>query len=154
MKIPTYLKNRATTAAYSLVEVLAASGIVAMGVGAAVALSFATTSQEETAHRAARALSIQENAARLFELGLSSNEVLRLLPPDPVVSAIAITESAPTVALGVQVQQADIDVAFETSPSGATWSAGTWTGGPGGSNSVRTLSDLIVIRPSTRAGYN
>lgn len=154
MKIPTYLKNRATTAAYSLVEVLAASGIVAMGVAAAVALSFATTSQEETAHRAARALSIQENAARLFELGLSSDEVLRLLPPDPVVSAIAITESAPIIATGVQVQQADIDIAFETSPSGATWSAGTWTGGPGGSSSVRTLSDLIVIRPSTRAGYN
>ena len=79
-------------AGYSLVEVLAACGIIALGVGAALALSLATVSQEETGHRIARAVAIGENAARLYGLGLSPDEIVRILPPDPVLSSITIRE--------------------------------------------------------------
>ena len=75
---PKYLHAHA---GYSLVEVLAACGIIALGVGAALSLSLATVSQEETGHRIARAVAIGENAARLYGLGLSPDEIVRILPP-------------------------------------------------------------------------
>lgn len=140
-------------AAYSLVEVIAASGIIAIAVGAALSLSLATVGQEESGHRTSRAISIGESAARLYRLGLSSAEIIRLLPPDPVVSNIVITEDTPLVSGVGTMQRARIDISFYTSRSDAVWVAGTWSGGPGGTASRRSLPTITALRPTARAGY-
>lgn len=138
--------------AYSLVEVLAASGIISVAVGAAAALSFTTVGQEESGHRVARALAIQENAARLFRLGLGADEIIRLLPPDPVVSTITIAIDRPNIAGVGLVDRALIDMEYYTSRSDAVWIAGKWTGGPGGTGSKRIAPTMTVYRPTARAG--
>ncbi len=140
-------------AAYSLVEVLAAAGIIAIGVGAALSLSLATVGQEEAGHRTSRAINIGENAARLYQLGLSPAEIIRLLPPDPVISTIVITEDTPSVDGVVTMQRASIAITFYTSRSDAVWLAGTWSGGPGGTASRRILPIITALRPTARAGY-
>lgn len=138
--------------AYSLVEVLAACGIIALGVGAALSLSLATVSQEETGHRIARAVAIGENAARLYRLGLSPEEIVRILPPDPVLSSITITEDQlPITGVGL-MDRAQVDIVFHTSRSNALWAEGKWSGGPGGEASKRNLPVISALRPSVRTG--
>ena len=66
--------------AYTLVEVLAASVIILMGVSAVLCLSSGTISQEEASRKVARGYCIQENAAQLYYLGLSPDEILEILP--------------------------------------------------------------------------
>ncbi len=145
--------RRGRRAAYSLAEVLVAAGLIAVAIGAAVSLSFATTSQEEAGARVARGLNVAENAARLYRLGLSGAEVIRLLPYDPVVYSISITEDTPLVAGVGLMDRATVTVVTETNPSTdtLTWSAGKWTGGPGGAASRRTFTTQI-LRPTVRAG--
>ena len=60
---------------YTLVEVLVASSILAMGISAACVLSLAMVTQEEMTHRMERATSLHENAARLFQLGLTPADI-------------------------------------------------------------------------------
>ena len=137
---------------YSLVEVLAACGIVALGIGAALSLSLATVSQEETGHRIARAVAIGENAARLYSLGLSPDEIVRILPPDPVLLSITISEEEMEVdGVGV-MDRAQFDIVFNTNQSNANWEEGKWLGGPGGDESKRNLPVITALRPKSRSG--
>lgn len=59
-------------AAYTLIEVLAASAVVAVGMSAAISLSASLMLQEELAHRVAITRNYQENMARVWQLGLSA----------------------------------------------------------------------------------
>jgi transcriptional regulator with XRE-family HTH domain len=138
---------------YSLVEVLAACGIVALGVGAALSLSLATVSQEETGHRIARAVAIGENAARLYGLGLSPDEIVRILPPDPVLSSISIREDEMQVDGVGAMDRAQFDIVFHTSRPNASWVEGQWSGGPGGESSKRNLPVITALRPKVRSGF-
>ena len=138
---------------YSLVEVLAACGIVALGVGAALSLSLATVSQEETGHRIARAVAIGENAARLYGLGLSPDEIVRILPPDPVLSSISIREDEMQVDGVGAMDRAQFDIVFHTSRPNASWVEGQWAGGPGGESSKRNLPVITALRPKVRSGF-
>jgi hypothetical protein len=146
---PTYLTG---CAGYSLVEVLAACGIIALGVGAALSLSLATVSQEETGHRIARAVAIGENAARLYSLGLSPDEIVRILPPDPVLASITIREDELEVDGVGQMDRAQVDIVLTTSPSNARWLEGQWSGGAGGESSKRNLPVITALRPKARSG--
>lgn len=62
--------RRAASSGYTLVEVLVGSSILMLGFAAACVMSLTMVTQEEMSHRMARALSVQENAARLFQLGI------------------------------------------------------------------------------------
>ncbi|MCP4849064.1 MAG: hypothetical protein GY899_14075 [Verrucomicrobiaceae bacterium] len=141
-----------TRAGYSLVEVLAACGIIALGVGAALSLSLATVSQEEAGHRIARAVAIGENAARLYGLGLSPDEIVRILPPDPVLSSITIREDEFEVDGVGQMDRAQVDIVFNTSRSSSRWAEGQWSGGAGGESSKRNLPVITALRPKVRNG--
>ena len=66
--------------AYTLIEVLAASAVVAVGMTAAVSLSSTLMLQEEMAWRVAVTRNYQENMARLWQLGLSPADVMSLMP--------------------------------------------------------------------------
>ncbi len=65
--------------AYTLIEVLAASAIVAVAIGAAASLSASVNLQEEHARRIAVVRNYQENMARLWQLGLPPDEINGLL---------------------------------------------------------------------------
>jgi len=65
---------------YTLIEVLAASAVIAVGMTAAVSLSSSLMLQEELAWRVAVTRNHQENMARLWQLGLTPAEVTALMP--------------------------------------------------------------------------
>lgn len=74
------LIDRIRTHAYSLIEVLAAGAIVAIGAGAAASLSASVGLQEDLARRVSVARNYQENMARLWQLGLEPIEIGAILP--------------------------------------------------------------------------
>jgi type II secretory pathway pseudopilin PulG len=74
------LKHRLSARAYSLIEVLAAGAIVAIGAGAAASLSASVGLQEDLARRVSVARNYQENMARLWQLGLDPIEIVAILP--------------------------------------------------------------------------
>jgi prepilin-type N-terminal cleavage/methylation domain-containing protein len=57
-------------AGYTLIEVLAASAVLAIGMAASVGLTSSMMLQEELAHRVAVTRNYQENMARLWQLGM------------------------------------------------------------------------------------
>ena len=78
---------------YTLIEVMMAISILLLGVAAAAQLSLSMRKQEEANANIARAINQLENAHRLFQLGLSSAEVIALLPYDPSVTVTSSTSS-------------------------------------------------------------
>lgn len=88
---------RPRQAAYSLVELTLATGILAAGVAAAASLTMTSSRIEEMNHRKARVLALTEGAARLWQLGLTPSQVASLLPGDPAFTMVQpIAESTAT----------------------------------------------------------
>lgn len=73
-------RDRLRARAYSLIEVLAAGAIVAIGAGAAASLSASVGLQEDLARRVSVARNYQENMARLWQLGMDSTDIAAILP--------------------------------------------------------------------------
>lgn len=138
--------------AYSLIEVLAASSIILIALGAAISLSIATVSQEESGNRICRGLSIQENAARLFRLGLSPDEIVRLIPSDPCVGDLSISAPYFVMAGSVSVLASDIDLTVITNSPKVRWSSGVSDDNKLKDGARRVLPRLTVYRPFTRSG--
>ena len=138
--------------AYSLIEVLAAGSIIVIALGAALSLGVATVSQEESGSRIARGLSIQENAARLFRLGLSPEEIIRLIPQDPCVEELSISVPYSVMAGAVSVEASNIDLTVITNPSKVRWVSGEFDNDKLEGQARRALPTLTVYRPYTRAG--
>lgn len=67
-------------AGYTLIEVLAASAVIAIGMSAAVSLSGTLMLQEELSWRVAVVRNYQENMARLWQLGIRAQDVLTIMP--------------------------------------------------------------------------
>ena len=76
-------------AAYSLVELTLATGILAAGVAAAASLTMTSSRIEEMNHRKARVLALTEGAARLWQLGLSPSQAAFLIPGDPALGSLS-----------------------------------------------------------------
>lgn len=74
------MKRNRSTSGYSFPEVLMASAIIGMAIGAAVKLVANMSIQEETGNHTAVALNLQDNAGHLWQLGLSPTEVASALP--------------------------------------------------------------------------
>ena len=104
------IRRRRRLAAYTLVEVLVASGILVMGLAAACMLSLTMGAQEEMNHRIALGLSLQENAARLFQLGVSP----AILPSDPNVVINVTTAQENKAGIGM-MDTAVFQAAIKTS---------------------------------------
>ena len=90
-------------AAYTLIEVLAASSIIALSMAASVSLSSTLLLQEELSWRVAVVRNYQENMARLWQLGIATGTsrdttVAALMPNtanNPVLNRILFT--TPTI---------------------------------------------------------
>jgi prepilin-type N-terminal cleavage/methylation domain-containing protein len=66
--------------AHTLIEVLTAAVIVGVGVSAAVSMATTMTLQQELSWRVSVALNYQENACRLWQLGLGPNDITAVMP--------------------------------------------------------------------------
>ncbi len=103
MKQP-YSNNRplSLARAYTLIEVLAASAIIAVSVGAAASISASVGQQEEYARRVAVARNYQENMARLWQLGLRNDVIDEIMPemsPNPALN-VALFSQPQIIELG------------------------------------------------------
>jgi prepilin-type N-terminal cleavage/methylation domain-containing protein len=107
---------------YTLVEVLIASSILAMGISAACALSLAMVTQEEMTHRLERSVNLHENAARLYQLGLDGATINAIRPAnDDLVLVFTPSEPVLTDPLtgSLTVDAATITATVSTTDKGA-----------------------------------
>jgi prepilin-type N-terminal cleavage/methylation domain-containing protein len=65
---------------YTILEVMIASALIGAVIGGAISLAGTMNLQGETAEVTAVAINYQDNAARLWQLGLTPAEVLAVLP--------------------------------------------------------------------------
>ena len=83
--------------AYTLIEVLVASALIALVLAGAAAMALIVVTQEETGARVARVVNYQEQAVRLWQLGLEPSTIQTILPGEPAITSLAFDTS--TVAL-------------------------------------------------------
>ncbi len=129
------MKNRG----YTLVETLVASGILLVAIGAAVSLAVTMTAFEEGNAKVSRAFNYQEQAARLYHLGLTPDEISGLLPAESAVESLTFTTDALVIANLGTVETATLQMEYQ---SGATITSAT-----AGVNQVNTIT---LVRPSIR----
>ena len=116
MYIPCKSKD---SAGYTIVEAMVAVSILLLGVAAAAALSLTMVQQEEINARAARAVNWQENAVRLYQLGLGTasdtTEILDVMPGLPGLTSITVSTSTNNVDGGsLAVDVSDITLIYNS----------------------------------------
>jgi type II secretory pathway pseudopilin PulG len=148
--------KRATrhNAGYSLVEVLVAGGILALGIGAACIMSLTMVTQEEMLHRMARNINLQENAARMYQIGLNASDITGangLLPGSSDLTLTFATKTTNLTGIGAVPAQT-ITATINSTPADSILptAARGWTGGgrrtdSGGVRATRVI-DLVVFR--------
>lgn len=124
-----FVIKKITCRGYSLVEVLAASGILLMAIGAIFSLSYGTLSQEEITRKLARGYCFQENAAKLYYLGLDPEEIINLLPLDKRELELNLTNPYKVNVNDVEIEASSVSVRIK--------------------NSGRNLPLIEVYRPTT-----
>ena len=132
--------------AYSLIEVLIASGILLTGIAAVAMMAHTMFLQEEANGRVTRGLNLQEQAATLWQLGLSPSTITNILPercmasnpPGADAVNLTFTTNANITGLGSAVAESvNIGIVFHS----ATYANGTL---------VYQSNTVTVFRPSTR----
>lgn len=127
------------TKGYTLVETLVAAGILVVAIGAAAALAVTMTAFEEGNATVSRAFNYQEQAARLYRLGFTPDEVIALLPPESSVQSMNFTTNSLTISNLGTVETATLEMVFT---SGSAITSAT-----AGANQINTIT---VVRPSIR----
>ena len=139
--------RRVRGAAYSLIEVLIASGILLTGIAAVAMMAHTMFLQEEANGRVTRAINLQEQAAKLWQLGLDTNIITNILPErcrssnSPGADAVCLTfpTNANITDLGyAPVESINLRIVFHS----ATAANGTLV--------YQTNTNVTVVRPSTR----
>jgi prepilin-type N-terminal cleavage/methylation domain-containing protein len=134
-----------TRAAYTLIEVLVATALLALILAGAAAMALVVVSQQEAGVRITRVINYQEQAVRLYQLGLSTDEIDAVLPAEPGVSLSFSAETVAVTGIG-NMGKATCTMTYSPNPDSGTWSAGTWTGGDASVERTRTV---IAYRPTT-----
>jgi len=124
--------------AYTIIEVMVAAGILVVGMAAAAALALTMVSQEEANARVARAFNMQEQAVRLFQLGLDPAEVMALLPPEDNV-VLSFDVGTTNVAGVGTVERAECEMVFDAGTPLAS-----------SASPVSRTNTVVVIRPTIR----
>jgi prepilin-type N-terminal cleavage/methylation domain-containing protein len=113
LTLPDRLRSRLRRA-YTLMEVLAASAVVGIGMTAAVSLSSTLMIQEELSWRVAVVRNYQENMGRLWQLGIRAEDVMNIMPrhtDSPMLNQVingtpVIIQTGATTASGLGSMQA------------------------------------------------
>ncbi len=142
------MKRHPLSSAYSLIEVVIAGAILMITIAAAAAMALTVVTQQETNTRISCALNYQEQAAHLYQLGLSTNTIAAILPPDPsVTSLIFQNEVIGPIGNIIGMQSVTCEMTFTPNPTPADWTADSWV--PGNSAYSRT-STVMIVRPTFR----
>jgi type II secretory pathway pseudopilin PulG len=132
-------------AGYTLVEVVIAGAVIAVGMTGAASLSSSMMAQEELSWRVSVARNYQENLVRLWQLGLSASEVLNLIPSasgNPKLSEVI--GAAPSLTTTGQSNVAGMGVMESAVCSFTINTANVAGAGAGGTNQV------TVYRPTLK----
>jgi prepilin-type N-terminal cleavage/methylation domain-containing protein len=140
------VKNRG----YSLVEVMVAAAVVAVGLTAAAMLVGTLMQQQELNAATLRAANVQEQAAKLHRLDLSS-AAIRALIPEPCVASGTPPAGGYTLRFFPALQ---INIAVETNLlTIERTSCSIVFASPGGVETYMTNS-INIVRPTTRIKYD
>ncbi len=82
-------------AAYTLIEVLVAMGILALAIGAASQLSLSQSLTEELIEKEGHAINYGENAARLWQLGIDDPSAVLLATPNSDGTLMSVVIGTP-----------------------------------------------------------
>ncbi len=136
-------------AAYSLIEVLVAGSILVIAAAAAAAMALAVSSQQEANTRIARALVLQEQAARLYHLGMTPADIDAVLPWDPAVDSLTHSPIPPATEFvdTIPMEKTTSTLVYKPFAATSSWSAGSWTGGD---PSAQRSNSMTLVRPITR----
>ena len=87
--------------AYTIIETMVAVSLLMLGVAAAASLSMTIVRQEEINARSARAINWQENAVRLYQMGIGGTTsgvgILDILPTLPQSHTFTVQASSETI---------------------------------------------------------
>lgn len=129
--------------AYTLIEVLVAASLIGVAMTAAVSMSSTMMLQEELSWRVAIAMNYQENACRVWQLGLAPDKVAELMPDtkghiflNEILDSAAVTTPLATANQG--------GFGVMDSASNALQVA-NYANGPAGS-----ITTIKLFRPTTR----
>lgn len=94
---------------YSLIELLLASGLLAAGLAAMASMTISSVKMEEMNLSKARAISLAEASATLWQLGMNEDNIKYLLLGDPVIEGCEFTN----VANGVKTREGTTLASFD-----------------------------------------
>ncbi|MCB1203175.1 MAG: type II secretion system protein [Verrucomicrobiae bacterium] len=129
--------------AYTLIEALVASSILAIGMGAASSMSLALITQEQITERSEKAIAYLENAALLYQAGIPESQITALLPPEPVVTSLTLTPGNLTVSNHEPMPSTLLTVTWKPSDANSSSGVDRWTGG---SSTTSRSASINVIR--------
>ena len=134
---------------YSLIEVIMAAAIIAVGLTAATALVGTLMQQQELNGATLRAANLQEQAAKLHRLDLGLSAMLGLLPEPCVASG-----TPPVGGYTLRFFPASkIDIMVDTNLVSIERTIFIIVfANPGGAETYRT-NEISIVRPSTRIRY-
>lgn len=141
-------------AGYSLVEVLVVSAVLALIIAGMAAMALVVETQNEVNARVARAINYQEQAARLFQLGMDTDYIdptsaSSLLPYESCVSSLTFSSPVTNTITGVgNVVKTTCTMVYWPSPAhdfGASWTSGVWSAGDRNAQRTRVID---VYRPN------
>ncbi len=147
---PSEMPSRSTCSgifAYSLIEVLIAAAILVIGISAAAILANALLVQEESNGFALRAFNTQEQAARLWQLGLSPATITNILPERCTTNAT--NPGIYSMYLGFTNGVTNLDTGFTVeilNPLRIVFHSGF----DGSNNPTYRTNDILVVRPTNR----
>lgn len=131
--------------AYTLIEVMIAGALLLIGIGAAALLANSMFRQQFSSSETLRALNMQEQAVKLFQLGLEPDEIGNILPAKVAATAppgaaeifLQFTTNSEVIAdLGIEVVTGTCRIVFAT-------------GEDNEGNPVHRTNTVTIVRPST-----
>ena len=142
--------------AYSLLEVLLAAAILALGLSSAAVVTNTLVIQQEQDSGAVRAANLQEQAAMLYRLGFTTAQDIYALLPEavgssatPAAGSFSITFGSPQVAVASATLAGggSADVAYELTSCTVVYGSPASGGGLAYSSST-----VNIVRPVIRVG--
>ncbi len=140
-------------AGYTLIEAIIAISLLVIAVAGAAMLARTMLLQQEAGNEVTKALNTQEQAARLFQLGLNATTITNILPeacvgssePDPGTINLTFSTSATNVPVSIS-GGGNATLAMERAQMTIRFPVGQDSSG----NTLRRTNSILAIRPSIR----
>ena len=131
--------------AYSLVEVLVAAAIIALGIAGAATLAHSMILQQESNGQVARAANLQEQIGTLYRLGLSASDITSVLP-ETILSSGTPSTNEFLLQFSAATNAASGPVAMEVTNCRLVFPSARQSDG----TIVLDTNDIVLARPTFR----